>query len=186
MLSVGDIYFENQEAKIEIQEETKTMKINRTCIIAQIAIGVFIAFASTASLSAQVAFYAETTATLSTASTVAVPIPGLTFTLPAATATNEAALVTLNLPNLNLTYPSGICECPYAGFVQISVDGVSVAQGGIAIQAGLPTPMTVVAKVPRTSVTQTIEATWGVTEGTDGLNTNTFASLSAILVKVMK
>jgi hypothetical protein len=54
--------------------------------------------------------YAQNTASAITQSTTLVAIPGLTFTLPAQSKTSEFALVTLNVPNVNVSTYS------YCGF----------------------------------------------------------------------
>ena len=47
--------------------------------------------------------YAVTTASLSTKSATLAPIRGLSFRLPAASAQHDTAIVTLDMPNVNLT-----------------------------------------------------------------------------------
>ena len=152
---------------------------------AQIALLAFLALSATGSLFAQQnVFYAHTTNTINTNSTSFVAIPGLSFTLPAASTTYNAAVVTVDMPNL---YLSGISpNGNLGGDVGISANGAIVAQGSISsdtLSSGVTgrNPMTVVALVSLASNPRTVEAVWEGGQG-DFINNDTFGSLTAILV----
>jgi hypothetical protein len=135
--------------------------------------------------------YVQSTATSSYTTQIGpIPIPGLSLTLPAATTNFKAAVVTLNMPNLFLSNPTSR-TIPMAAFLQIvapsAPGGFMVAVGGIGCDnvnvktSGLK-PFTMVFKVPLGATSQLVEAEWDG-NGTSTVTTQTFASLSAILVK---
>jgi hypothetical protein len=165
---------------------TKQSTINgKRMNLAQIALLAILSLTATTTLSAQGNFlYAVTTASLSTDSATPVPIPGLTFTLPAASSSYSSALVTLNLPDL---YGSTSGSGWPAGEAYIAANGSIVATGQVSTDSfpgsdsGTRT-LTVTVKVPLTSSTQTVEAEWNAVNSYGSqINLNTFASLSAIL-----
>jgi hypothetical protein len=134
--------------------------------------------------------YADTTATLSYTTFVGpTPIPGLALTLPPANATFNTAVVTLSMPNLFLSLPTS--NTPMSATLQLvapfSPQGVVSAFGGIGCDttgvsvSGLK-PFTMVIKVPLGTTTQPVEAEWA-SNGSSTVTTQTFASISAILVK---
>jgi hypothetical protein len=79
----------------------------KTNALARISLAVSLALTSAALLSAADSFYAQTTATQSYSTYIGgIPITGLSFTVPAASKDFNAALVTLNMPNLTLSDPT--------------------------------------------------------------------------------
>jgi hypothetical protein len=96
------------------------------------------------------------------------PIDGLSFTLPATSATYNAALVTLNIPNL--TGSGGVS-------ILSQIDGAIFAS---ATTNNTNTPLTIVVKVPLLQRTLPIAAEWST--GNGGTMSTGFASISAILV----
>ncbi len=118
-----------------------------------------------------------------------IPISGLSLTLPAATADYNAAIVTLDMPNLRLSHPTSSTE-PMSAQIQVvapfSPAGVVSAFGGIGcdtpgIKVSAIKPITMVIEVPLGSTTQPVEGEWDSTGGT--VSTEQFASISAILIK---
>jgi hypothetical protein len=136
------------------------------------------------------AFYAQTTTTQSYTTFVGpTPIGGLYFTIPAASPHANAALVTLSMPNLMLSDNTSK-TIPMAATLQIvgtGLDGTTVASGGIGcdnvnvITSGVK-PFSMTLLVPLNGDTQMVMAEWA-SNGTSTVTTQTFASLSAILVK---
>ncbi len=136
-------------------------------------------------------FYVETRVALSQSGlTGPIPISGLNINLPATSAAYNAAIVTLNMPNLYLTRISGQTG-PMSGLAQVvapfAPEGVVYAEGQIGCDTGGITtsgkkPLSIVLEVPLGSAGQNVEAEWFSTSG-DTINTDTFASLSAILVR---
>ena len=132
--------------------------------------------------------YAVTTASLSTKSATLAPIRGLSFRLPAASAQHDTAIVTLDMPNVNLT--DFFRASTLSGQAAIVVDGVAVGTGQISynvdnnnkVRATGNKPITVVVEVPLTTSTQTVEAEWSAGSG-NVMHLFTFASLSADLLK---
>jgi hypothetical protein len=135
--------------------------------------------------------YVETRATLSqTGDTGPLPIPGLSIVLPIATAAYNTAIVTLNMPNLYLTHVSS--QFPMSAEVQVmsifSPVGFLFAEGQIGcdtkgINISSKKPLTIVLEIPLSSGgTQNVETEWFSTSG-DTVSTDTFASLSAVLVR---
>ena len=118
--------------------------------------------------------YAQTTsAQCSTNCFPNVPIDGLSFTLPAATRTFNAAVVTLNMPNLTLSA---------GGLADVSV--LSQINGAVFASAAINntyTPLTIVVKVSLKRTTQPIAAEWVTSNG--ATMSTQFSSISAILVK---
>src|ERR1700677_367624 len=113
------------------------MKTNRKLhISAQLAILACLALTAASPLFAAGDFlYVDTTATLSYTTFVGpTPIPGLGLTLPAAGTTFNAAVVTLNMPNLYLSEPTSRTT-PMGAQIQVvaplSPQGVISAFGGI-------------------------------------------------------
>lgn len=136
-------------------------------------------------------FYAEITSTQSYSTFIGpIPINGLSINLPASSTHFNAAVVTLNMPNLFLSNNTSKTT-PMAATLQIvapfSPSGVLIASGGIGcdtvnvVTSGLK-PLTMVLKVPLGTTTQPVEAEWD-SNGTSTVTTQTFASISAILVK---
>jgi hypothetical protein len=134
--------------------------------------------------------YVDTAATLSNSMYFApVPITGLILNLPAASTAYNTAVVTLNMPNLFLSQPTS--KTPMGATLQVvapfSPAGVVSAFGGIGCDTtGIGTsakkPLTIVIAVPLGSFSQPVEAEWG-TNGSSTVSTETFASLSAVLVR---
>jgi hypothetical protein len=147
-------------------------------------------FATALVCSAADAFYAETTTTQSYSTYIGpIPISGLSFTIPAANTRFNAALVTLSLPNLFLSDNTSK-TIPMAATFQIvgtGPDGTTVATGGIGcdnvnvITSGIK-PFSMTLLVPLNGEAQTVMAEWA-SNGTSTITTQTFASISAILVK---
>jgi len=168
------------------------MTMNRKRYVsAQLAMFVSLALTATAPLSAAGNFlYVDTTAAMSNNSIPPIPVGGLTLTLPAAAAAYNTAVVTLNMPNLYLNQPTGK-STPMSATISIiapfSPQGIVQAIGGIGcdtagINSSARKPMTIVLKVPLGAAGQAVMAEWA-TNGFSTVNTDTFASMSAILVK---
>jgi hypothetical protein len=164
-----------QAAAVQItKRETMTM-IHKHPVFARIVLVAVLALAFTAtSWAADGNFlYAQTTASQSSSAFPDVPIGGLSITLPAAAKPFNAAVVTLNMPNLSLSGPG--------------TAGVSVLSGldlkefaGVAVYNGY-TSLTIVVRVPLNSAPLPIVAEW-VTNAGATISTQNFASISAILV----
>ncbi len=134
--------------------------------------------------------YVSTDADLSYTTFVGpIPVGNLSLTLPASSALYNTAIVTLNMPNLYLSNPTSETATMSA---EISIvapfapGGLVAAVGGIGCDAPKVAtsgkkPITIVLKVPLGSSSQYAEAEWDSTNGT--VNTDTFASISAILVR---
>jgi hypothetical protein len=131
-----------------------------------------LAFGATARAAPVNFLYHQTTGTQCSNCFPNTPIDGLAFTLPATNATFNAALVTLNIPNLTLSAGG-------SGGVSIlsQIDGAIFASAEINSTA---TPLTIVVKVPLIQRTQPIAAEWLTNSGAT-ISTG-FASISAILV----
>jgi hypothetical protein len=138
--------------------------------------------------------YASTTATQSYGAFIGpVPIAGLTITLPAASASFNTAVITLNMPNLFLSQPTAanVMAATLQIVAPASSAGPVVATGEIGcdnadILTSGPKPFTIVAKVPLSGVLQIVEAEWFSNPPATGIvtvTTQTFASLSAIMVR---
>jgi len=163
----------------------KTKLLARLLLCASLAIG------STASLGAAEFYYASTTATLTYSTEVGpVPITGLSFNVPAASANFNTAVITLSMPNLFLSNQTSQ-DTPMAATLQIvtpfASTGPVAAIGYIGcdsarITTSGPKPITMVTKIPLGSTSQIVEAEW-FSNGTSSVTTQYFASLSAILVK---
>jgi hypothetical protein len=134
--------------------------------------------------------YAETTAASSYTTFVGpTPIPGLGLTLPAASTAFNTAVVTLNMPNLYMNQPTS--RTPMTALLQLvapfSPAGVVSAIGYIGCDtSGISTsavkPITIVISVPLGAFTQPVNVEWA-SNGSSTVNNNTFASMSAILVR---
>jgi hypothetical protein len=117
------------------------------------------------------------------------PIDGLSVTLPAASALYNTAIVTLSMPNLYLSAPTSTTDAMSADIEVVAPfapGGVVSAFGGIGCDSPKITtsgmkPITIVVKVPLGTTSQFAEAEWDAMNGT--VTTQTFASISAILVK---
>jgi len=168
------------------------MKTNRKRNVpAQLAMLACCAFTAVSPLAAAENFlYIDSTATSSYTTFVgATPIPGLELNLPAATAAYNTAVVTLNMPNLYLSQPTSKTTPMSAGLQVVapfSPSGLISASGSIGCDTGgiatsAKKPITIVVAVPLGSVSQLVEAEWSSLGGT--VTTDTFASLSAILVR---
>jgi hypothetical protein len=168
------------------------MKTNRKRYIsALLALLACLAITAATPLSAAENFlYADTTATLSYTTFVGpTPIAGLGLNLPAASTAYNTAVVTLNMPNLYMNQPTS--RTPMSATLQLvapfSPQGVISATGEIGCDTtGISTsarkPMTIVIAVPLGTVSQPVTAEWA-SNGSSTVNTDTFASLSAILVR---
>lgn len=128
--------------------------------------------------------YASTTAAQSTTSPALVPVTGLSFNLPAQSANQNFAIVTLNMPNLFLSGTPSLGTL--GGEVGVLLSGETYpALGQISADvngalADGRKPISVVVKIPLTSEIQSLQAVWsGVRNAT--INTDTFASMSAIM-----
>jgi hypothetical protein len=166
--------------------------INRKLYVsAQLAILACLALTAAAPLFAAENFlYADTTATLSYTTFVGpTPIPGLELSLPAASTAFNTAVVTLNMPNLYLNEPTS--KTPMSAILQLvapsTPQGLLSVTGSIGCDtSGISTsgtkPITIVIAVPLGTVSQTVTAEWA-SNGSSTVNTTTFASLSAILVR---
>jgi hypothetical protein len=118
------------------------------------------------------------------------PITGLTLTLPAVTPGSQFAVVTLNLPNLYLS--GGTPGLTLRGVVALSQDNANfsrIAQVGGDVVAGSAgaandgrKPVSLVVKIPLTPFPITITAYFAPFSGSTVIHTDTFASLSAMLV----
>src|SRR5579862_6572633 len=83
------------------------MKTMKKYVVARISLAASLAIASMASLNAAEFFYAQTSATQSYSTFIGpIPVTGLVLTLPAASKDFNAAVVTLNMPNLTLSDPT--------------------------------------------------------------------------------
>ena len=165
------------------------MTANRTRIVfAQLAVMAFLALTANASLFAQNAFYAQTTAAQSTYTSASVPITGLMLTLPASSTAYNVAIVTLNLPNLYLSGTASGGPLGAEVSVWVGTSAYPKAAGQIsseALTSGTSgrKPATIVVEIPLTSTTQIVTGEWAGIRGST-IDTDTFGSLSAILVKV--
>jgi hypothetical protein len=132
-----------------------------------------LAFTATSWAAAGNFLYAQTKTTLSSSAFPNEPIDGLTITLPAAAEPFNAAVVTLNMPNLSLsgTGTAGVS-------VLSGLDGAEFA--GVTIYNGY-TSLTIVVRVPLNSAPLPIVAEWVSYSGAT-ITTQNFASISAILV----
>ncbi len=168
--------------------------LNRTrkrYVFARLAILACLAPIAAAPLAAAGNFlYIDTTATLSYTTFVGpTPIPGLSLNLPAATTAFNTAVVTLSMPNLYLSQPTSRTDSMSADIQVVapfSPAGVISAFGGIGcdtptVRVSGKKPITIVIKVPLGTSSQFVEGEWDSSNGT--VNTDTFASLSAILVR---
>jgi hypothetical protein len=161
-----------------------------TKVLARLSLALFLAIASAASLSAAEFYYAETTATLSYSTEVGpTPIPGLAFTVPAASKDFNTAVITLSMPNLFLSDQTSK-TIPMAATFQIvapfassgPVPGIgNIGCDSAAVTLSGPKPLTIVAKIPLGTTPQPVEAEW-FSNGTSTVTTQYFASISAILV----
>ncbi len=145
---------------------------------------------SAAHLIAAEFYYAQTTVPQSASSPAPVPIGGLLLNLRAATKDFNTAVVTLNLPNLTLGEPvtkGALLGATFQIVAPFSPSGPVVAAaviGGCATCTSIPGAqgMTIVAKVPLNTSSQLVEGEWG-SNGNCTVSTQTFASISALLVK---
>jgi hypothetical protein len=165
-------------------------RIRKTYILTQLAAVLALALSSGALFGGDF-LYAETTATLSYSTFIGpIPIAGLSLNLPPAGSNFNTAVVTLNMPDLFLSQPTSK-SIPMAAMIEIlapfSPMGLLSAVGGIGcdstgIRVSGTKPLTIVVKVPLGSTSQLVEAEWA-SNGTSTVTTQTFASLSAVLVK---
>ena len=171
-------------------KELDTMKNTNPHAPVRIAIVIAALFSVAMVCPAADVFYAQTKATESYTTYVGpTPIGGLSFTIPAASTHFNAALVTLSMPNLFLSDNTSK-TIPMAATLQIvgtGPAGTTVESGGIGCDnvnvttSGIK-PFSMTLLVPLNSDTQTVMAEWA-SNGTSTVTTQTFASLSAILVK---
>jgi|HubBroStandDraft_1064217.scaffolds.fasta_scaffold01016_21 hypothetical protein len=163
----------------------------KTNVVARLSLAVSLAAASTASLRAAEFFYAQTTATQSYSTFVGpIPIGGLAFVVPPASKDFNAAVITLNLPNLTLSDPTttgAILGATLQLVAPFSSAGPVVATatiGGCDKCTSVPGTqgVTIVAKIPLSTVSEPVEAEWE-SNGNCTVTTQSFASISAILVK---
>jgi hypothetical protein len=172
------------------QNELDTMMKSNPHVPARIAMLVAALLATPLACPAADAFYAQTTTTQSYSTYIGpIPISGLSFTIPAASTRFNAALVTLSLPNLFLSDNTSKTT-PMAATFQIvgtGLDGTTVGNGGIGCDnvnvatSGIK-PFSMTLLVPLNGDTQMVMAEWA-SNGTSTVTTQTFASISAILVK---
>jgi hypothetical protein len=163
----------------------------KTQVLARLVLCSSMAIASTASLGAAEFYYASTTATLTYSTYIGpIPITGLSFIVPAASADFNTAVVTLSMPNLFLSDQTSK-DIPMAAELQIvaplASSGPLAALGYIGCDsAGVttsgPKPITLVTRIALGATSQPVEAEWN-SNGTSSVTTQYFASLSAILVK---
>src|ERR1700722_3856144 len=168
------------------------MKTNcKLYVSAQLAILACLALtAASPLLAAGDLLYVDTTAPLSYTTFVRpTPIPGLSLNLPAASKQFNTALVTLNMPNLYMNQPTA--KNPMSATFQVvapfAPGGLITATGEIGCDTtGIGTSakklMTIVVAVPLGTVAQAVTAEWA-SNGSSTVNTDTFASLSAVLVR---
>jgi hypothetical protein len=168
------------------------MKTNRKLYVsAQLAMVACLALTAASPLVAADNFlYADTTAVLSYTTFVGLtPIPGLSLNLPAASKEFNTAVVTLNMPNLYMNHPTA--KTPMSATFQVvapmAPTGLLTATGEIGCDTiGIATSakkvMTIVVAVPLGTAAQSVMAEWA-SNGSSTVNTDTFASLSAILVR---
>jgi hypothetical protein len=131
--------------------------------------------------------YVQSTAGTSTNSNGFAPVPGLAFSLPAASSAAKFATITLNMPNLYMT--AGTPGETMGAGVAILLNGAIAAMGQISGDVVVGTtgatldgrkPITLVVKVALGSTPITVDAGWATTRNTT-VNSDTFASLSALL-----
>src|SRR5450432_3372048 len=124
---------------------------------------------------AATALYAETRATTSYTTFVGpIPVNGLSITLPAASTAHNAALVTLNMPNLTLSAPTSTTSSMSATLeivAPFSPKGVLIADGGIGcdspkVVTSGKKPISITLLVPLGTATQPVEAEWFSETGT--------------------
>ena len=141
------------------------------------------------SLNAAEFYYAQTTTTQSYSTFIGpIPVGGLALNLPAATKQFNAALVTLNMPNLTLstpTSPGAALGATIELVAPFAPGGLVNAVATIGCDTCTKVPetqtVTIVFKVPLGSTSQGVEAEWS-SNGSCTVTTQTFASISAILV----
>jgi hypothetical protein len=160
----------------------------KASVFALLAVAAALTLTATGSIFAQTnSLYVEQDGVLSTNSQTPVPIAGLTFDIPAESAKQKFAIVTLDLTNL---YLSGTPTAGQSlgGQVSVLLSGVTtVATGFISNDVtgggreGRKSSVLVV-KISLLSGPQSVEAEWnGVRNAT--INTDTFASMSAIMTQ---
>jgi hypothetical protein len=158
--------------------------------LARFSVAISLAAASAASLGAAEFFYAQTTATQSYSTYIGpIPITGLALSLPAESKTFNAAVITLNMPNLTLSEPTSPGG-PLAATIQVIAPNTPVglisATSSIGCNscASLPATQntTIVVRIPLGATPQQVMAEWA-SNGMCTVTTQTFASISAILVK---
>lgn len=154
--------------------------MNRKTWLAAAALIALSMGASSAAQAQSTTLYAQIIGAPSVSSEQLIDISGLSFQLPAASATEKSALITLNVP---APYAAG---SNYPGIVfGINVNGVVVAQGAFTYSDQSPSsygrmPVTVVVKVPLQLHPSQVRAQWASVRGSTGV-IDSFASLSAIL-----
>jgi len=162
----------------------------KTVVLARLSLTTSLALALTASLNAADVFYAQTTATQSYSTFVGpIPVNGLVLTLPPASKDFNAAIVTLNMPNLTLSNPTtkGAALGATLEIVAPFAPGGLLSAGstiGCDTCTSLPATQntTIVMKVPLGTTPQEVTSEWS-SNGNCTVTTTTFASLSAILAK---
>jgi hypothetical protein len=159
-------------------------------VLARLFLAASLVPASAASLGAAEFFYASTTATQSYSTFVGpVPVSGLSVTLPPASKDFNTAVVTLNMPNLTLSDPTAK-GAALSATIQVvapfAPGGLIAATATIGCDTCKSVPgtqnATIVVRVPLGTTSQLAEAEWA-SNGTCTVTTQTFASISAILVK---
>ena len=113
----------------------------------------------------------------------------MSLTLPAASKNFNAAVVTLNMPNLTLSDPTST-GAPLGATLQVVapfapgglVSATSTIGCGTCTSVPATQNSTIVVKVPLGTVSQLVTSEWS-SNGTCTVTTQTFASISAILVK---
>ena len=129
--------------------------------------------------------YAQTTETLSFSGFPLIPITGLSINLPAASERYNTAVVTLNMPNL---YVTNTCTSNSAVITLVGDTPAGVVFGyanvgcDTPVAASGPKGTTIVLKVALGTTGAAAFADWQTT-GSSTINTSTFASISAILVR---
>lgn len=156
------------------------MNISYKTIVCTIVFAINAALSSVPASAGHI-LYVATSGTLNTNSGNWTPIPGLSFTLPIASATQKFALITLNVPNpyaQGNNFPGGAFSIAVNNAVLIPIAAFTSSIQNPPSSGRCPT--TLVVEVPLTTNTQLIQAVW---EGVRSSNVimDTPASLSAVL-----
>lgn len=160
-----------------------------TKLLARLSLAASLALAATASLNAAEFYYQQTTSTYTYSTFIGpTPIGNLVLTLPAASKDFNAALVTLNVPNITLSNPDPAGSALSAVFEIVAPTPSefleATATVGCDTCKSLPANqgVTLVMMVPLGTDTQLVSSEFSTT-GNCTATVSAFASISAILVK---